>query len=202
MKSEINFETIYNSYFSKIHNYLIRLIGPYHAEDVAQEVFDKVNKNLKSLKQESKLSTWLYRIATNTAIDKARTLSYKHLDKNKNDDDTKIVHDQNIWTGKKQSLIDQKLIKEQMRTCVQEFIDRLPEDYRTVLILKDYEDKSNKEIAKILDVSISTVKIRYHRSKQMLKKELDSGCDFFYDDENRLLCDRKQVSGISKKPPE
>lgn len=202
MKSEINFETIYNSYFSKIHNYLIRLIGPYHAEDVAQEVFDKVNKNLKSLKQESKLSNWLYRIATNTAIDKARTLSYKHLDKNKNEDDTKIVSDQNVWTGKMQSLIDQKLIKEQMRSCVQEFIDRLPEDYRTVLVLKDYEDKSNKEIALILDISIPTVKIRYHRAKQMLKKELDSGCDFFYDDENRLLCDRKQVSGISKKTPE
>lgn len=203
MQAEIKFEEIYNNYFSKIHSYLIKLIGSYHAEDMAQEVFDKANKNLDNLKDPSKLSNWLYRIATNTAIDKTRTLSYKHMDKKKDEDHEKNIAYQNAWIGKKkQTSIDQTLIKEQMKSCVQEFIERLPNEYKTVLILKDYENKTNKEIAQIMDITLSTAKIRYHRAKQLLKKELDSGCDFFYDDESRLQCDRKQAPGIFKKLPE
>ena len=201
MKTEIKFEEIYSPYFSKIHCYLIKLIGSYHAEDVAQEVFDKANKSIGCLKDPSKLSNWLYRIATNTAIDKTRTLSYKNMDKSKDKNNATILDGQNDWTGKKQPLIDQTLIKEQMRSCVQEFIDRLPNEYKTVLILKDYENKTNKEIAQIMDITLSTAKIRYHRAKHLLKKELDSGCNFFYDDENRLQCDRKQISGIQKRFP-
>ncbi len=199
MQHEKKFKAIYKTYFPKIHSYLIKLIGPYHAEDVAQEVFDKANKNLSALKDPSKVSNWLYRIATNTAVDKSRTLSYKFMDKNKNEDHSTTLHDHNVWTGGEKTSIDQKLIKEQMRSCVHEFIDRLPDDYRTVLILKDYENKSNEEVAKILNITISTAKIRYHRAKQSLKKELDSGCDFFFDDENRLQCDRKQVPGTLQK---
>lgn len=202
MPSEIDFDTLYNEYFSRIHTYLIRLIGAYHAEDAAQEVFDKVGKNLESLKDPSKISNWLYRIATNTAIDRTRSSSYRHMDKKKDETGDLPVHDQNVWTMKKKPSIDQRLIKEEMRSCIQEFIGRLPEDYRTVLILKDYENKTDKEISRIMDITVSTAKIRYHRAKKLLKKELDDGCDFYYDDENRLQCDRKQSRGILDKPPE
>ena len=202
MKDDIKFEDVYKSYFSKIHSYLDRLIGSYHAEDMTQEVFDKANKNLSKLRDSSRLSNWLYRIATNTAIDKTRTLTYRHMDKSRDDSHSNTSDMQSNLEGKKQTSIDQKLIKEQMRSCVQEFIDRLPNEYKTVLILKDYENKTNKEISQIMDITIATAKIRYHRAKQLLKKELDSGCDFFYDDENRLQCDRKQVPGILNRLPE
>ncbi len=191
MKTQPDFKEFYNSYFEKIHQYLVRLVGPYLAEDVAQEVFNKAHKNMASLKEPSKVSQWLYKIATNTAIDKTKTLSYTYLDKKKGEVPDRI-HDQNVWTGKTSEFIDQKIINEQMRSCVQEFIDRLPADFKTVLLLKDYESKSNKEIADILNITVATVKIRYHRAKEHLKKELDAGCNFFYDDENNLQCDRKQ----------
>ncbi len=202
MEPGLDFEIIYQKYHSKILRYLTRLIGPFHAEDITQEVFSKVNNNLITLKKDSKLSSWLYRIATNTAIDKTRSLSFKHSKNNKPGDEKIMIQDGNTWTGEKRSSTDQSLIKKEMRGCVQEFIDRLPKDYRAVLILREYEGRNNKEIAQILDISIHTAKIRYHRAKEMLKKELDSGCDFYVDDENRLLCDRKQTSSIFAKLPQ
>lgn len=63
---------IYEEYYPKILRYLIRFLGPNEAEDATQEVFIKINTNLDSFRGESKLSTWIYRIATNTAIDRKR----------------------------------------------------------------------------------------------------------------------------------
>jgi len=64
------FSDIYDEYHAKILRYLERLVGELEAEEVTQVVFEKVSRNLNSFKGESKLSTWIYRIATNTALDK------------------------------------------------------------------------------------------------------------------------------------
>ena len=70
MSMEIDFNEVYEEFHPKILHYLSRLTNPHEAEDIAQEVFEKVNRSLRNFKGESKLSTWLYRIATNTAIDR------------------------------------------------------------------------------------------------------------------------------------
>ena len=79
-----------------------------------------------------------------------------------------------------------------MSECVREFVDRLPTDYRTVLILNELEGFTNKEIADILQISLDTAKIRLHRARAKLKKALEDGCDFYHDDRSELACDRKQ----------
>jgi RNA polymerase sigma-70 factor (ECF subfamily) len=79
-----------------------------------------------------------------------------------------------------------------MSECVREFVDRLPTDYRAVLILNDLEGFTNNEIAEILQISLDAAKIRLHRARARLKKELQSGCDFYHDDRSELACDRKQ----------
>jgi len=73
-----------------------------------------------------------------------------------------------------------------------EFFDRLPLDYRTIIILNELEGFTNKEIAEILQISLDTVKIRLHRARAQLKKSLESGCDFYLDGDSELACDRKQ----------
>lgn len=200
MKTDLDFDTIYRDYFPRIQNYMIRMVGPFQAEDVAQDVFNKIHKGLPKFKGKSSLSTWIYRIATNTALDKIKTRSFQNEKNTFND-----LRDQDKTDSVKETkgrLSDDKLIKEEMNDCIKEFIHRLPDDYKTVLILSEYEFKKNKEIAKILNLSIETVKIRLHRAKAKLKKELDRGCDFYFDDQNVLSCDRKQESGILPKPPE
>ncbi len=80
-----------------------------------------------------------------------------------------------------------------MSECVTEYIYRLSRDYRTVLILSEIEGFKNKEIAEILGESLETVKIRLHRARAALKKELDEGCNFYHNEQNILACDRKSA---------
>ncbi|MBW2706565.1 MAG: RNA polymerase sigma factor, partial [Deltaproteobacteria bacterium] len=95
---------------------------------------------------------------------------------------------------------DQKVIRKEMSECVREYVDRLPPDHRTVLVLKELEGFKNREIADILDISLENVKIRLHRARARLKLELDDGCDFYHNDEGTLVCDRKPILIESKKP--
>lgn len=194
MTSEYEFNKIHSEYYQKIVRYLLRLVGQYEAEDIAQEVFEKVSRGLKSFKGESKLSIWLYRIATNTAIDRMRSSSFKRSSEYTSLEENMGVEDRNVWFGHTKALTDQTLIRKEMSECVREFIDKLPPDYKTVILLSELEGFKNREIADILQVSIDTVKIRLHRARAMLKKELNDGCTFYHSEQNILACDRKPIS--------
>jgi RNA polymerase sigma-70 factor (ECF subfamily) len=190
--SEKNFSGIYNEYYPKISHYLTRLVGDYEAEDVAQTVFEKVSKNLSDFKGESKISTWIFRIATNTALDRLKSSSYKRTSSGPLAPAPLQTVENLDLAFNKQASPDQKVIRDEMSKCVREFVDRLPADYRTVLILSELEGFTNKEIADILQISLDAAKIRLHRARARLKKELKSGCDFYHDDRSELACDRKQ----------
>lgn len=199
MSSTIDFNEVYKKFQPKILHYLARLIGISEAEDTVQEVFEKVNRGLDGFKGESKLSTWIYRIATNTALDKLRSSSFKHSLKQALLEETAGTKDKNAWTGQTETVIDQKVIRKEMSECIREHIDRLPPDYSTVLILSEIEGFKNKEIAKILEISLENVKVRLHRARASLKKELDNGCDFYHSEEGTFACDRKPLSILPKK---
>ncbi|MEE8553349.1 MAG: sigma-70 family RNA polymerase sigma factor [Desulfobacterales bacterium] len=200
MNMEIDFNEVYEEFYPKILHYLSRLTNPHEAEDIAQEVFEKVNRSLRNFKGESKLSTWLYRIATNSAIDRMRTPSFKRSLESTSLEDAIGVEDRNVWLGHKKTLTDQTFIRKEMSECVREFIDKLPSDYKTVILLSELEGFKNTEIADILQISLDTVKIRLHRARAKLKAVLNDGCDFYHSEQNVLACDRKPVSIISKKP--
>lgn len=75
MQSELT--EIYKEYYSRVKIYLMRFVDKDDAEDLTQEVFIKVMNSLNKFKGESKLSTWIYKIATNTAIDKLKSYNHK-----------------------------------------------------------------------------------------------------------------------------
>jgi RNA polymerase sigma-70 factor (ECF subfamily) len=190
--SERNFSGIYNEYYPEISHYLTRLVGDSEAEDVAQIVFEKVSNSLSDFKGESKISTWIFRIATNAALDRLKSSSYKRTSSGSLAPvPLQTVENLDLAFNKPTSP-DQKIIRDEMSECVREFVDRLPTDYRTVLILSELEGFTNKEIADILQISLDAAKIRLHRARARLKKELKSGCDFYHDDRSELACDRKQ----------
>lgn len=87
-----------------------------------------------------------------------------------------------------------------MNVCINEYIEILPHDYKTIIVLSDLEGLTNKEIAEVLDLSIDNVKIRLHRARAKLKAVLNKACDFYYTDQNTLACDRKQIQIFSKVP--
>jgi len=189
--SERNFYEIYNEFFDKVLHYLTRVVGEHEAEDVAQIVFEKVNSSLSTFKGESKISTWIFKIATNAALDRLKSPSYKRTTSGPLAP-VQLQSVENVEMADSPSSPDQKVVRGEMSDCIREFVDRLPLDYRTIIILNELEGFTNKEIAEILQISLDTVKIRLHRARAQLKKSLESGCDFYLDGDSELACDRKQ----------
>jgi len=196
----MEFEKIYKEFQPKIRHYLARLLGEQKAEDIAQEVFAKVSRGLDSFKGQSKLSTWIYRIATNTAIDKLRSPAHKNASGHIPLEDITRVETNTSRINQTDTPIDQKVIRREMSECVREYVDRLPPDHRTVLVLRELEGFKNQEIADILQLTLENVKVRLHRARARLKQELDEGCDFYHNEEGTLACDRKPILIESKKP--
>ena len=188
-----DFEKLHARYRPKIHSYLCRLAGENEAEDLCQEVFVKVERNLASFRNEAQLSTWLYRIATNSFYDRLRSPSFKQKSKEypiEIDDNT--LEKRDFTTQQQKPGIDQQVIRDEMNACIRGYIDQLPENYRTVLLLSEEEGFKNREIAEILQVSLDNVKIRLHRAKAKLKVSLQGNCDFYLDERSEISCDRKQ----------
>ncbi len=183
-----DFSAIYRDYYPKIVGYLRRLVGELEAEDAAQETFVKVNRSLEGFRGESSLSTWIYRIATNTAMDHLRRPSSRNM---------RSVEVREPDGGEESGpadttpLHDALLIRKDMNECIRGIVDGLPEGCRMVLVLSEFEGLSNAEIAEILGVSLDTVKIRLHRARARLRKALEANCSFYHDERNELSCDRK-----------
>jgi len=166
------------------------MVGINDAVDVTQEVFMKVNKGLKDFEVKSSLSTWVYRIATNSALDKIRR--HPSCQEKMSIDAVSDRKGQESVNIEATSLsAEREVIRNEMNECIREFVDRLPIDYRTVIILSEMKDLKNQEIADILGISLDTAKIRLHRARIRLKNDFEAGCDFYHDEDGKLACDRK-----------
>ena len=191
----LSFSSVYEEFYAKILHYLKRLVGEFEAEELTQTVFEKISRNLSSFKGDSKLSTWIYKVATNTALDRLKSQSFKYsfagplapLPIDLPDAEKPVSSATRTLDSP-----DNKIIQNEMSACVREFVDRLPPDYRTILVLKDFEGLTNKEIAEVLEISLDSAKIRLHRARNQLKESLATGCDFYIDERSVLACDRKQ----------
>ena len=187
-----DFDEVFSHFEKPIRDYVLRMIREKSAaDDLAQEVFLKVHNNLASFQDKSKLSTWIYKIATNVCLDYFRSASYKKGERTQPLESEGSREDSQANEYQRNVSVEEHVIKEEMGDCVREYVDGLPEDYRTVIILHDLQGLKNREIAEILSCSLDTVKIRLHRARKKLKAILESNCDFDRDDSNVLGCDRK-----------
>lgn len=200
MSPDHEFTKIYDEYYSRIIQYVSRIAGINNAEDIAQDVFDKVHSGLGGFQGKSKLSTWIYRIATNTVIDRSRSAAYKQATESISMDDSDDRDAQHGFEDQETPSTDQMVIKKEMRDCINEYIDKLPPDYKIVIVLSELEGLSNKEIADIMGISLSNAKIRLHRARTRLKAVLNEACEFYYTEQNTLACDRKQVKILPNIP--
>jgi RNA polymerase sigma-70 factor (ECF subfamily) len=189
MGSELEFEKVYAAYKPMIVRYLTRLVGESEAEDLSQEVFIKVDRSIKAFRGDSQVSTWIYRIATNAALDRLRSPSFQRAEGNGSPE----AEREESWAEGKTPSVETTLIRAEMNTCVREVVDTLQENYRTVVVLSELEGVPNSEIAEIIGISIDAVKIRLHRARKKLKSELEAKCDFYHDEQYALACDSSSV---------
>jgi len=186
MRDEADFDDIYRQYRPKIERYLGRLAGEAEAADLTQTVFLKVRRSLETFRGDSSLSTWIYRIATNVARDHARARGTAPDFDDCAGDAIEALPDEALERA------DLRYIRQEMRTCIREMVERLPENYRAVLLLSDFEELTNPQIAQILGLSVETVKIRLHRARVRLRSVMECGCTFYRDAASGLMCDRKE----------
>lgn len=138
-------------------------------EEVAQDVFIQIYKKAGEFKGESKLSTLIYRIAVNRAISARRR---DRLFKKRGSIRQKVLTDLAFLKAPQADSPDSWLEAKEIRAAVHKALDSLPEKQRTVIILHKMEGLSSKEIAQILNISLSSAEARIHRAKINLKKKL------------------------------
>ena len=193
--NEIEFQEIYADFQPKILRYMARMVGENEAEDLTQEVFIKISHAIKTFRGEASLSTWIYRIATNTALDRLRSPSFQRIIQNpsyqQNSDCESETIDRNVWTGEKTPPVENQIFRKEMNECIRGYIEKLPEDYRVVLVLDQFEGLRNGEIADILGVTLDTVKIRLHRAREKLRQELRMNCDSYWIKDNEFVPELK-----------
>jgi RNA polymerase sigma-70 factor (ECF subfamily) len=190
---ELQFQQIYEEYQARILLYMSRMVGESIAEDLTQDVFVKVGLALKDFRQDSQLHTWIYRIATNTAIDWLRRASTRKETKKDFHTENPDERDEKEPECIPVQIIEgeQRVIKKEMNGCIRSVIDTLSESYRSVIILSELEEIQDSEIAEILGISLQAAKIRLHRARARLRQELEKACVFYRDERNELACDRK-----------
>lgn len=171
------FEELVNEYQGMILN---TCFGFTHmkndAEDLTQEVFIQVYRSIDSFREDSKLSTWLYRIAVNKSLN--------FLRKRKNSSWVQQIEDilfsdeaQSLSTGQQASplgILENNEKAEQLSKAIQ----KLPENQKSAFVLSKYQGLSNKEVANIMESSVSATEALLNRAKKNLQKIL---LDYFYD---------------------
>jgi RNA polymerase sigma-70 factor (ECF subfamily) len=166
------FELLVAKYQRKIFRLLSRLIrDAAEIEDVAQEAFIKAYRALPNFRGESAFYTWLYRIAINTAKNylvaqgrRAPTTTDTEIDEAENFDEGDQLRDVNTP--------DSMLLSKQVGEAVNRAIEKLPEDLRTAIVLRELEGLSYEEIAETMNCPIGTVRSRIFRAREAIAEEL------------------------------
>jgi RNA polymerase sigma-70 factor (ECF subfamily) len=171
------FNQLVEAYEHRVFRLVHRMLGRRdEAEDMAQEVFVQVFKAIGQFRGDSKLSTWLYRIAVNLCKNRLKYLSRRHSDAQ---DEFETVAEHAPLSSSKGVTYggvarpDQVLEGYQVERIVQRCMAEIEPEFREVLVLRDVEDLSYEEIAEITGLADGTVKSRIHRARGVLKQKVE-----------------------------
>jgi RNA polymerase sigma-70 factor (ECF subfamily) len=170
------FREIIDKYKNVIYNHSRNFLrNAQEAEDVTQEIFINIFNNLKRFRGDSKLSTWIYRITVNTCKNKLKQikrLKAKIMEEIPDEDDeTKNTIEEIRENQEKEP--DNIFAQKSLRSAIYKNMKSLPEEQRTVVILRDINGLSYEEIAKIMKISVPAVKSKLFRARENLREKLE-----------------------------
>jgi len=149
------------------------------AEDLLNDVFAKLLQQADESKQPDNIAGWLYQVARNNIVDYYR--SKKQFESLPDD----LVID------------DDNSLSEELSNCILPMLKALPEDYQQVLILSELEGKKYKEVAEILDLSVSAVKTRVLRGREKLKQDILRCCTIIYNKAGNIVDYEQKMANSS-----
>ena len=170
------FDKLVLKYQDRIFNLCFRFLGDHEeTNDCAQEIFLKIFQALKKFRFESTFFTWLYRITINTCETRSKSLEHRHRKRTVSIDNPGPKGNPNP----SMNIIDncsspiEKLEQKERKTLIQDAINSLSSDHKTVIILRDIEQLSYEEIAITIGFDLGTVKSRLSRARIELRKKLE-----------------------------
>lgn len=168
------FARLVERYTGAVYNQAYRMLNDaQEAEDAVQEIFLRAYTRLASFDQQRRFSTWLLTVGTNYCIDRLRRRRQSWL----------TLDDVAFWLPSTQPGPEGSALKREQREAVQAALQRLPETYRLVTVLRYWHDCSYQEIAEITGLTESTVKTRLHRARKMLIDALAADGAWIWDPE-------------------
>ncbi len=165
------YEKLMKKYYNLISHLIRKMVFEKdEVDDLTQETFIKAFNSLHKFDKEFAFSTWLYKIATNNCIDyiRKKKLSTISIDKDIKLDDDEVryeIADDNY-------VPDKRIIKNQKNNVIEKAIEKLPQKYRDIIILRHKYEMNYYEISKELKIPIGTVKAHLFRAREMLNKYL------------------------------
>jgi len=166
------FDLLVVKYQHKIVHLVNRYVkDPYEAQDVAQDTFIKAYRALGDFRGDSAFYTWLYRIAINTAKNYLLSRSRRHSDYEVDIQDAEQV--ENLPQLKDIETPEDLLMNEQVVNVIRSAIEKLPEEMRIAITLREFEGMSYEEIAEAMDCPIGTVRSRIFRAREAIDEKLN-----------------------------
>jgi RNA polymerase sigma-70 factor (ECF subfamily) len=166
------FPQLINLYKNRVFAMSYKFTDDYNeAQDLSQEIFLKVYRQIENFRFESKLSTWIYKISINTCIDwkkkknRFKVISFTGTD---NEDKSAFLYE----TFDKDELPENKVIELEQQQEIHRLVSNLPDIYKTVIILYHFNNMSYSEISSVLEIPEKTVETRLYRARRKLKQEL------------------------------
>lgn len=156
----MDFYEVYDQYYDRVRSYILATVkNRWVADDLIQEVFLRVLQNLPQLRDEAKLSAWVFRIAANLCQD-----HFRHAKRN-------LIPFEANDAGEPPGEIslETQIEHYEMSLWVQKLVSLLPEPLRQVIVLCDIKQESYQEAADFLGISLENVKVRLHRGRKQLK---------------------------------
>jgi RNA polymerase sigma-70 factor (ECF subfamily) len=173
---EQSFELLLQRYRTPLVNFLYRMVrSREQAEDLAQEVFIRVYRAREEYVPSAKFTTWLFRIATNLALNSLRDHRYQKLEMSIDAPPTADAEDGDerpFEVADKHPTIEQHLVEQERKKMIRHAIEKLPEKQRVAVLLHKYQELDYAEIAKILSCSESALKSLLFRAYEVLRVEL------------------------------
>jgi len=175
MADQANFERDALQYSRQLYSAAMRMArNPSDAEDLVQETFLKAYRAYDTFQEGTNLKAWLYRILTNTYINK-----YRKESRRPNEVDLGDVEDLYLYrrigsedTAEVSRTTEDRVLDGLVESDIKAAVEELPENFRLPVLLADLEGFSYKEIADILDIPIGTVMSRLHRGRKAMQKRL------------------------------
>lgn len=189
-RDEAAFEELIRQYEKKVYTLCFRMCGNSEdAEEAAQDAFLALWRGIDRFRQESSLSTWIYRLATNACIDTLRRR--KKQSGSVSLDDEELFVDAVDTSPQPQETVEHR----ETQKLLQEGLSALPEEYRKVLILREVEGLSYTEIAESASIELGTVKSRISRGRSLLRNFLSGNGNFFEIASSKVTeCNREEMS--------